>query len=98
MSEKRVYLFREGDATMRDLLGGKGANLSEMSNIGLPVPNGFTITTDVCNEYYSNGREMPAGLMEEARTALAEIEEDQGKKFGDANSPLLLSVRSGAGI
>ncbi|MCW5937937.1 MAG: pyruvate, phosphate dikinase [Fimbriimonadaceae bacterium] len=96
MSEKRVYLFREGNATMRDLLGGKGANLSEMSNIGLPVPPGLTITTAVCNEYYANDRRLPAGLMDDVRAAVASIEHDLGKKFGDASNPLLLSVRSGA--
>ena len=96
MSNKRVYLFAEGNASMKDLLGGKGANLAEMSNIGLPVPPGFTITTEVCNEYYSNGGKMPAGLMEEVRAALATVEEDLGKGFGDEQNPLLVSVRSGA--
>jgi len=96
MSTKRVYLFREGDATMRDLLGGKGANLAEMSNIGLPVPPGFTITTEVCQEYYANGRQMPEGLMDEVHTALSDVENALGKKFGDPNNPLLVSVRSGA--
>ena len=96
MSNKRVYLFREGNATMRDLLGGKGANLAEMTNIGLPVPPGFTITTEVCNEYHAGGHQMPAGLMDEIRAALADVEKDQGKTFGDPNNPLLVSVRSGA--
>ncbi len=96
MSNKRVYLFREGNATMRDLLGGKGANLAEMSNIGLPVPPGFTITTEVCNEYHAVGHQMPAGLMDEVRTALADLESSLGKTFGDPNNPLLVSVRSGA--
>jgi pyruvate,orthophosphate dikinase len=96
MSEKRVYLFRDGNATMRDLLGGKGANLAEMTNIGLPVPPGFTITTQVCNEYYANGGNLPAGLMDDVRAALADVERDQGKKFGDPSNPLLVSVRSGA--
>lgn len=96
MAEKRVYLFNEGNASMRDLLGGKGANLSEMSNIGLPVPPGFTITTEVCTEYYENGRRLPDGLMNEVRAALAEVEKNLGKKFGDPNDPLLVSVRSGA--
>ncbi len=79
MSDKRVYLFQEGNATMRDLLGGKGANLAEMSNIGLPVPPGFTITTATCNEYYANNRKLPAELMDEVRAAVAAVENDLGK-------------------
>ena len=93
---KRVWLFEEGNATMRDELGGKGANLCEMSNIGLPVPPGFTITTDTCNEYTHGGGQFPAGLMDEIKTALAAVEEKTGKKLGDAENPLLVSVRSGA--
>ena len=93
---QQVYLFEEGDRSMRDLLGGKGANLAEMTKIGLPVPPGFTITTEVCNAYYANGKSLPASLMDEALTALAVVEEKLGKKFGDVNNPLLLSVRSGA--
>ncbi len=93
--KKRVYLFREGNATMRDLLGGKGANLAEMTNIGLPVPPGFTITTETCNEYTKLGK-LPDGLWEEVMTALADVEKDMGKKLGDAGNPLLVSVRSGA--
>ncbi|MCC7229299.1 MAG: pyruvate, phosphate dikinase [Fimbriimonadaceae bacterium] len=96
MSNKRVYLFREGNATMRDLLGGKGANLAEMTNIGLPVPPGFTITTEVCNEYHKVGNQLPAGLMDETRSALADLEKSLGKTFGDPDNPLLVSVRSGA--
>ncbi|MBX3096828.1 MAG: pyruvate, phosphate dikinase [Fimbriimonadaceae bacterium] len=96
MSEKRVYLFAEGDASMRDLLGGKGANLAEMSNIGLPVPPGFTITTAVCNEYYKNGRQFPSGLLDEMRAAVQSLEKDLGKTFGGSDNPLLVSVRSGA--
>ena len=96
MSTKRVYLFREGDRSMRDLLGGKGANLAEMTNIGLPVPPGFTITTEVCTEYYDNGRTLPAALFAEVEAALKDVESDLGKKFGDPKNPLLLSVRSGA--
>ena len=96
MSNKRVYLFREGDKDMKDLLGGKGANLAEMSNIGLPVPPGFTITTEVCTGYYESGRKLPDGLMEEVHRALATVESDLGKKFGDPANPLLVSVRSGA--
>ncbi|NLN74938.1 MAG: pyruvate, phosphate dikinase [Armatimonadetes bacterium] len=92
---KRVYLFREGNATMRDLLGGKGANLAEMTNIGLNVPPGFTITTEACNEYSKLGK-LPDGLWEEVLSALADVEKDMGKKLGDVANPLLLSVRSGA--
>ncbi|MBI2842225.1 MAG: pyruvate, phosphate dikinase [Armatimonadetes bacterium] len=94
-NNKRVYLFREGNARMRDLLGGKGANLAEMTNIGLPVPPGFTITTDTCNEYTKLER-LPDGLWEEVLAALADVEKDMGKKLGDPNNPLLVSVRSGA--
>ena len=79
MSEKRVYLFREGNAGMRDLLGGKGANLAEMSNIGLPVPPGFTITTSVCNAYSASGGSLPSGLMDDAMKALADVEKSLGK-------------------
>jgi pyruvate,orthophosphate dikinase len=93
---KRVWLFEEGNATMRDELGGKGANLCEMSNIGLPVPPGFTITTDTCNEYTKNGGQFPDGLMDEIKAALAAVESKTGKKLGDAANPLLVSVRSGA--
>jgi len=94
-STKRVYLFREGNASMRDLLGGKGANLAEMTNIGLPVPPGFTITTETCNEYLKLGK-LPDGLWEEVMAALADVEKDMGKKLGDPEKPLLVSVRSGA--
>ncbi|MDE2127161.1 MAG: pyruvate, phosphate dikinase [Armatimonadetes bacterium] len=93
---KRVYMFHEGNARMRDLLGGKGANLAEMSNIGLPVPPGFTITTATCNEYYANGTQLPTGLMEDVRTALAAVERQMDRNFGSENRPLLVSVRSGA--
>jgi len=92
---KRVYLFHEGNKDMKDLLGGKGANLAEMSNLGLPVPPGFIITTEACNEYLELGR-LPAGLSEEVRAALREVERETGKGFGDASNPLLVSVRSGA--
>src|SRR5438876_12123612 len=96
MSDKKkgVYLFREGNATMRDLLGGKGANLAEMTNIGLPVPPGFTITTEMCNAFIETGK-MPDGLREQVMEALHAVERDMGKKLGDASSPLLVSVRSG---
>ena len=96
MGNKRVYLFREGDKSQRDLLGGKGANLAEMTNIGLPVPPGFTITTEVCTEYYATGKQLPQELFAEMEAALADVEAAQGKKLGDATNPLLLSVRSGA--
>ena len=93
---KFVYLFREGNKDMKPLLGGKGANLAEMTNIGLPVPPGFTITTEVCREYYRHGAKMPDGVMAETKAALADVEAQLGKKFGDVNNPLLLSVRSGS--
>ncbi|MEI6915887.1 MAG: PEP/pyruvate-binding domain-containing protein, partial [Armatimonadota bacterium] len=95
MSKKCVYLFSEGNATMRDLLGGKGANLADMTNIGLPVPPGFTITTEACNDY-SKTSKMPDGLMDDVKTALATVEKDMAKKLGDSENPLLVSVRSGA--
>ncbi len=98
MTEKRVWLFREGNATMRNLLGGKGANLAEMTNLGLPVPPGLTITTETCMAYINNGNKMPEGLMDEVRTALKEVEAQKGQKFGDAENPLLVSVRSGARV
>ena len=91
-----VYLFHEGNARMKELLGGKGANLAEMTNIGLPVPCGMTITTDACREYYNNGKMLPEGLVEEVTRNLKAIEEEAGKRFGDEDDPLLLSVRSGA--
>jgi pyruvate,orthophosphate dikinase len=96
MSKKLVYLFPEGNASMRDLLGGKGANLCEMTNIGLPVPPGFTITTEACNDYYAVGGKFPEGLMDQVDAALAKIEKEMGKKLGDSENPLLVSVRSGA--
>ncbi len=93
---KRVYLFEEGDKSMRDLLGGKGANLAEMTNIGLPVPPGFTITTATCNEYYDNGKKLPEALMAEVKEAIAAVEKQMGRAFGGSELPLLVSVRSGA--
>ena len=96
MTKKWVYLFREGDATMRDLLGGKGAGVAEMTRTGVPVPPGFTITTEACNAYYANGQEAPEGLWEQVFEALKDIEAQTGKKFGDPSNPLLVSVRSGA--
>lgn len=93
---KYVYLFDEGKADMKSLLGGKGANLAEMTNIGLPVPPGMTITTVACREYIANGNQLPAGLAEEVKEKLAVVEARAGKKFGDLENPLLVSVRSGA--
>ena len=96
--QKRVWLFKEGDASMRNLLGGKGANLAEMTNLGLPVPPGLTITTETCMDYINNGNKMPEGLMDEVKAALKVVEEQKGQKFGDAVNPLLVSVRSGARV
>lgn len=98
MAEKRVWLFREGNADMRNLLGGKGANLAEMTNLGLPVPPGLTITTETCMDYINNGNKMPEGLMDEVKAALKDVEAQKGQKFGDAENPLLVSVRSGARV
>ncbi|HNP71850.1 MAG TPA: pyruvate, phosphate dikinase [Kouleothrix sp.] len=96
MSKKWVYLFSEGDASMRDLLGGKGAGVAEMTRSGVPVPPGFTITTEACNSYYDNNKQFPEGLWEQVLEALKDIEAKTGKKFGDPSNPLLVSVRSGA--
>ncbi len=96
MSKKYCYLFSEGNADMRELLGGKGANLAEMTNIGLPVPQGFTITTEACTQYYEDGREINPSIMAEINEYIGKMEEITGKKFGDAKNPLLVSVRSGA--
>ena len=96
MSQKWVWLFREGNGTMRDLLGGKGAGLAEMTNAGLPVPPGFTITTETCNEYYRNGKQFPAETIEQVHAALRDVEQATGKRFGDPANPLLVSVRSGS--
>ena len=93
---KWVYLFTEGDATMRNLLGGKGANLAEMTNIGLPVPQGFTITTEACTQYYEDGREINDEIQGQINEYIEKMEEITGKKFGDKENPLLVSVRSGA--
>ena len=98
MAEKRVWLFREGNADMKNLLGGKGANLAEMTNLGLPVPPGLTITTETCMDYINAGNKMPEGLMDEVKAALKEVEAQKGQKFGDAENPLLVSVRSGARV
>ena len=96
MEKKFVYLFNEGDANMRELLGGKGANLAEMSKLGMPVPNGFTITTEACNQYYDDGEKINDEIKEQILEYLAALEEETGKKFGDKENPLLVSVRSGA--
>ena len=96
MAQKYVYLFSEGNATMRNLLGGKGANLAEMTALGMPVPQGFTITTEACTRYYDDGRAIGDDILEQINVALAKIEEINGKKFGDTKNPLLVSVRSGA--
>ena len=93
---KYVYLFSEGNGSMRELLGGKGANLAEMTNLGMPVPQGFTISTEACTQYYEDGRSINDEIKTQVYEALAEIEKINGKKFGDAKNPLLVSVRSGA--
>ena len=102
MSQKWVYTFgngaAEGRADMRNLLGGKGANLAEMNLVGLPVPAGFTVTTDVCTYYYENGQTYPSDLMDQVRAGIAHIEKIMGKKFADMENPLLVSVRSGARV
>jgi pyruvate,orthophosphate dikinase len=100
MAEKRVYFFgggkAEGNATMKELLGGKGANLAEMTNLGVPVPPGFTIATKVCDEYYKSGGKWPKGLDAEVDANLAKLEKAMSAKLGNPASPLLVSVRSGA--
>ncbi|MEQ9453326.1 MAG: pyruvate, phosphate dikinase [Phycisphaeraceae bacterium] len=99
---KMVYSFgrtkTDGDTSMKLLLGGKGANLADMTSIGLPVPPGFTITTDTCDRYYKEGKKLPKGMMDEVRSAMKVMEKETGKKFGDAKNPLLVSVRSGAAV
>ena len=96
MSNKWVYMFEEGDMTMRNLLGGKGANLAEMTKIGLPVPQGFTVTTEACTQYYEDGRKINDEIMAQVMDGVKKMEEINGKKFGDKQNPLLVSVRSGA--
>src|SRR5262247_477321 len=100
MNKKYVYLFADGQAEgtgkMKDLLGGKGAGLAEMTNAGLPVPPGFTITTEACNAYYASGEQFPEGMWDQALEALSKVEATTGKKFGGSDNPLLVSVRSGA--
>ena len=95
---KYVYMFSEGDATMRNLLGGKAANLSEMVKLGLPVPNGFTVTTEACNRYYSDGQMISPEIKDQIFSAVTKLEEVTGKGFGDTEKPLLVSVRSGARV
>jgi pyruvate,orthophosphate dikinase len=99
---KMVYYFgqtkTEGDASMRDLLGGKGANLAEMTSIGLPVPPGFTVTTAACARYYEEGGKLPTGLMDQVRKNVKMLEKETGKVFGSHDDPLLVSVRSGAKV
>ena len=96
MSKKYVYLFSEGNGSMRELLGGKGANLAEMTNLGMPGPPGFTVTTEACTQYYEDGRQNNEEIQAEIYEYLAKLEEITGKTFGDKNNPLLVSVRSGA--
>lgn len=96
MANKWVYMFDEGDMTMRNLLGGKGANLAEMTKIGLPVPQGFTVTTEACTQYYEDGRQINDEIMAQIMDGVKKMEEINGKKFGDSKNPLLVSVRSGA--
>ena len=93
---KYVYAFKEGNADMRNLLGGKGANLAEMTNLGLPIPQGFTVTTEACTDYYNNGKQISEDIQNQIFENLKGLEEIQGKKFGDTSDPLLVSVRSGA--
>ena len=96
MTKKFTYLFREGNENMRELLGGKGANLAEMSNLGMPVPYGFTITTEACTQYYEDGETINEEIQKQIFEYLDKLEEQSGKKLGDTSNPLLVSVRSGA--
>ena len=96
MSHKYVYLFTEGNGSMRELLGGKGANLAEMTSLGMPVPQGFTISTEACTQYYEDGRQINPAIQAEINEYIVKMEEVTGKKFGDLENPLLVSVRSGA--
>ena len=96
MGKKFVYLFKEGKGSMRELLGGKGANLAEMTNLGMPVPQGFTITTEACTQYYADGEKINDEIKAEILQYIGEMEKITGKKFGDLNNPLLVSVRSGS--
>lgn len=96
MGKKYVYLFSEGNGQMRELLGGKGANLAEMMNLGMPVPFGFTVTTEACNQYYADGEAINEAIRKEIFDYLMKLEELSKKQFGDPKNPLLVSVRSGA--
>ena len=96
MATKFVYLFSEGNGKMRELLGGKGANLAEMTNLGMPVPQGFTITTEACTQYYEDGEQINDEIQAQIMEYISKMEEITGKKFGDLENPLLVSVRSGA--
>ena len=96
MSQKYVYLFSEGNGSMRELLGGKGANLAEMTSLGMPVPQGFTITTEACTQYYKDDRQINVDIQLEIMKYVEKLEDLTGKKFGDPYNPLLVSVRSGA--
>ena len=96
MENKYVYLFSEGNASMRNLLGGKGANLAEMTNLGIPVPQGFTVTTEACNKYYADGKKISQEVLDQIESSIKELEKIAGKEFGSKEDPLLVSVRSGA--
>ena len=96
MANKYVYLFKEGNASMRELLGEKGANLAEMTNLGLPIPQGFTVTTEACIKYYDDGKNITDEIKTQIFNSLTELEKITGKKFGSVDNPLLVSVRSGA--
>ena len=98
MTKKYVYLFSEGNASMKNLLGGKGANLAEMTSLGIPVPGGFTVSTEACNKYYEDGKVISDEIINQIYECLAVVEESTGKKFGDNKNPLLFSVRSGARV
>src|SRR3712207_525308 len=97
-NKKYVYLFSEGNAKMRDLLGGKGANLAEMTRLDIPVPQGFTVSTDACTKYYEDGETLSKEIIDEVKVALEKVEQLSNKKFGSKDNPLLVSVRSGARV
>ncbi len=97
-NKKHVYLFSEGNASMRELLGGKGANLAEMTNLGIPVPTGFTVTTEACIKYYKDGKKLTDEVVQQITNAMEEVEKKTNKKFGSEENPLLVSVRSGARV
>lgn len=97
-NKKHVYLFSEGNASMRELLGGKGANLAEMTNLGIPVPTGFTVTTEACIKYYKDGKKLADEVVQQITDAMREVEKETNKKFGSEENPLLVSVRSGARV